>query len=52
MRDVLRLFTPPEWPQWHWLARLAFAVVYIGLMVPIIWGARLLGEFVVRLLFG
>lgn len=52
MRDLLRLFTPPEWPEWRPLARLAFAAVYLGIMIPVIWLAQKLGDWVVKLVFG
>lgn len=52
MRDFIRLFTPPEWPVWHPLARLAFAAVYLTLMAPVLWLAPKLGAWVVKLVFG
>lgn len=52
MRDLLRLFTPPEWAAWNVFGRLAYAAVFIGLMVPVVWVARKLGDLAVYLLFG
>lgn len=44
MRDLLRLFTPPEWGSWNWAGRLAFVVVFAGIMIPVIAFANWLGE--------
>jgi hypothetical protein len=44
MRELLRLFTPPEWSEWHWLARIVYFVVFIGIMVPVWLFARWLSE--------
>lgn len=36
MKDLLRLFTPPEWSEWRWLARIAYLAIFWGLMIPVI----------------
>jgi hypothetical protein len=38
--DLRRLFIPPEWPAWHWIARAAYLVVFAGLMIPVVMFAR------------
>lgn len=50
MKDLQRLFTPPEWDGWHPLARLVFVAVFVGLMIPVYWIAGLAGSTVVALL--
>jgi hypothetical protein len=44
MKELLRLFTPPEWFEWHWLARIVYFVVFIGIMTPVWFFARWLSE--------
>lgn len=48
MKDVLKLFTPPEWADWHVLAKLAYLVIFAGIMVPVVFFAK----WVSSLLFG
>lgn len=50
MRDVQRLFTPPEWDGWHVLARLVYVAVFVGIMLPVWWIAGKVGQLVVDLL--
>ena len=45
MKDLLRLFTPPEWFDWNLWGRLAYFVVFVGLMIPVYWVANLFAEW-------
>lgn len=40
MKDVLRLFTPPEWAGWNWAGKLGYLVIFWAIMLPVIWFAR------------
>lgn len=44
MRDLLRLFTPPEWFDWNAFGRLAYVVVFVGLMAPVVVFAKWLSS--------
>lgn len=46
MRDLLRLFTPPEWSAWNLWGRLTYLIVFIGLMTPVIWFANWIGDLI------
>jgi hypothetical protein len=47
MREVLRLFTPPEWSSWRLVAKLVYVAVFVGLMVPVTMFARWLSFLVI-----
>lgn len=47
MKDLLRLFTPPEWAVWNIFGKIAYLAVFWAIMLPVIWLAR----FVTDLLF-
>lgn len=40
MRDLLQLFTPPEWFDWNLAGKLAYVVVYAAVMIPVVIFAR------------
>lgn len=46
MRELIRLFTPPEWPVWNWAGRIAYVVVFVGIMAPVYWVAGKFGAWV------
>lgn len=39
MKNLIALFTPPEWPVWNWAGRIAYVVVFVGIMAPVYWVA-------------
>lgn len=45
MKDLLRLFTPPEWFDWNLWGRLAYLVVFVGLMIPVYWAANIFADW-------
>lgn len=51
MKEVLRLFTPPEWDQWGWPARIFSIVAFWAIMVPVIIFARWFGPWLIETLF-
>jgi hypothetical protein len=48
MRDLLRLFTPPEWSAWNLAGRVGYLVVFAGIMFPVILFARWLSDALFR----
>lgn len=40
MKDLLRLLTPPEWASWNLFGKLAYLVIYLGIMIPVVMFAR------------
>lgn len=47
MRDLLRLFTPPEWFDWNIFGKIAYVVVFVGLMIPV----TMFAEWLARVIF-
>jgi hypothetical protein len=44
MKDLLRLFTPPEWSAWNLAGKVAYLAVFWAIMLPVIWFARRLSS--------
>jgi len=36
MKDLLRLFTPPEWADWNLFGKAAYFVIFVGIMYPVV----------------